>query len=461
MTAPFDIERTGWDDPRIVRMRDEMDAEVQPLYADLRDLVPRVGVDPADILVTLVAVRDGDPIGTAALKRTGPYGEVKRVFVREAGRRLGVATALMDEIEAAARELGFRELFLQTGVRQPKAMALYEREGWAPVAPFGPYEGDTVLSRCYAKPLARPLTAADVRQGEGADPLADIAAADAAGADLVLLDDAAAGPSLDAAMLAGAAADVARRAAIAPRVRVTHTEPFHVAKAIQTIDWVTGGRAGWVVDVATTEAEARAFGRRPAPDADEAWREAEAVAGAARRLWDSWEDEAEIRDIATGRFVDRDRIHRVDVDTEWFRIAGPSIVPRSPQGQIPVIVDLTGEPAEERFAAAQADVVRVRLADPDAARDAIARVRGAAGHPIAALVDLDLAAPVRAPHARDDAEDLAAWAALLRARTGADGVVARGIDAVRALAAEGSGPTLRDRLGLSRPASRYAKEDAR
>ena len=53
----------------------------------------------------------------------------------------------------------------------------------------------------------------------------------------------------------------------------------------------------------------------------------------ARRLWDSWEDDAEIRDAATGRFIDRDKLHFVDFEGEFFSVRGPSITPRPPQGQ--------------------------------------------------------------------------------------------------------------------------------
>jgi alkanesulfonate monooxygenase SsuD/methylene tetrahydromethanopterin reductase-like flavin-dependent oxidoreductase (luciferase family)/GNAT superfamily N-acetyltransferase len=474
MTRQVAIERTAWLDPRIVAMRDAMDAEVQPLYADLRADAPRIPVDEADILVTLVALAGGEPVGTAALKRTGPFGEVKRVFVTRAGRRLGIATTLMRAIEREAAGLGYRELFLQTGRRQPEAMALYEREGWIPVAPFGPYESDTLLSRCYVKPLARPVVAAEVRAAtaEGDDAalrvLDEVVALDEAGADLALVDDdylrGEGTVTLDAPMLAAATAARTTRISVAPRIRVTHTEPFHVSKTVQTLDWVTRGRAGWVVDVSPTEEEARAFGRRPAPGRDDAWEEAGAVVEASRALWDSWEDDAEIRDVGTGRFIDRDRVHHIRFESRWFDIIGPSIVPRSPQGQIPVIVDLAAHQAVVSFAAEHADVVRVRESDPRTARELVERVRAEAGREVTVLVDLDPADVVRAPHARSEDEQAAAWATSLRAATGADGVVLTGDAAsVRAAAravSAGGGPvvTLRQRLGLARPASRYRPE---
>ena len=58
-----------------------------------------------------------------------------------------------------------------------------------------------------------------------------------------------------------------------------------------------------------------------------------------RRLWDSWEDDAIIRDVTTGRYVDRDKLHYIDFTGKYFSVKGPSITPRPPQGQ-PVVAAL-------------------------------------------------------------------------------------------------------------------------
>jgi alkanesulfonate monooxygenase SsuD/methylene tetrahydromethanopterin reductase-like flavin-dependent oxidoreductase (luciferase family) len=64
-----------------------------------------------------------------------------------------------------------------------------------------------------------------------------------------------------------------------------------------------------------------------------------------QRLWDSWEDDAEIRDVASGRFVDRGKLHYIDFSGDYFSVKGPSITPRPPQGQ-PVVAALAhGDPA--------------------------------------------------------------------------------------------------------------------
>ena len=95
-----------------------------------------------------------------------------------------------------------------------------------------------------------------------------------------------------------------------------------------------------------------------------------------RRLWDSWEDDAVIKDVATGRFVDRDKLHYIDFEGRFFRVKGPSIVPRPPQGH-PLVVALAHSRVPFEFAARSADVVFVTPADR--------RRRRTAGWPTSAM----------------------------------------------------------------------------
>ncbi|MFB7189425.1 LLM class flavin-dependent oxidoreductase [Streptomyces sp. NPDC056230] len=184
--------------------------------------------------------------------------------------------------------------------------------------------------------------------------------------DFVTLGDSFARPGPDALAVLSRVAPTTGRIGLVPTVTTTHTEPFHVSSAVATLDWVSRGRAGWHVDVSTTEAEARLFGRRPAAPAEELWREAGEAADVGARLWDSWEDDAEIRDVATGRFIDRDKLHHVDFESTSFSVRGPAIVPRPPQGHPVTVVDGTGGPARET-AARHADVVLVRATAPERA----------------------------------------------------------------------------------------------
>src|SRR4051812_7887498 len=208
--------------------------------------------------------------------------------------------------------------------------------------------------------------------------------AERGGLDFVTLDDGFARPGPDALAVLSRVAPATRRVGLVPTVTTTHTEPFHVQAAVATLDWVSRGRAGWRLEGSTTEGEARLFGRRHAAPVDALWREAGEVADVAARLWDSWEDDAEIRDVATGRFVDRDKLHRVDFTGSAFSVRGASTVPRPPQGHPVRVVDAT-EGHVRATAARYADVVLVRAvssAQAGAVRDELRAAASAFGrHP--------------------------------------------------------------------------------
>lgn len=106
--------------------------------------------------VTVLVARDGEgrAVGMAALvNRADGSGELKRLFVAESGRGQGVATAIMDALEALAHAQGIRTLQLETGPKQLAAIALYEQRGYAHIENFGPYVGDE-FSVCMQKLLA-------------------------------------------------------------------------------------------------------------------------------------------------------------------------------------------------------------------------------------------------------------------------------------------------------------------
>lgn len=164
---------------------------------------------------------------------------------------------------------------------------------------------------------------------------------------------------LDALLVANAVAPATRAVGLVPTVSVTHTEPFHVATGLQTLDHVSLGRAGWRIQVSPTTREAALFGRRPGgDDAATLFDEAREAAEVVSRLWDSWDDDAIIRDVTTGRFIDRDRIHNAEYAGRHLSVHGASIVPRSPQGRPPVFA-LAHRADAAAFAVDAADVVLV------------------------------------------------------------------------------------------------------
>ena len=200
---------------------------------------------------------------------------------------------------------------------------------------------------------------------------------------------------LDAVLIASRVAPRTRHIGLVPTVITTPTEPFHASKAIATLDYVSTGRAGVRVQVASRRDAAAHFGRRRLPDersvlSAELFDEAGDYVEVLRRLWDSWEDDAEIRDVTTGRFIDRNKLHYIDFQGASFSVKGPSITPRPPQGQ-PVVAALGhGDPAY-RLIAGSADVGFVTPHSTDevtALIDAIAASRPADAAAVRVFADL-------------------------------------------------------------------------
>ncbi|GAC01258.1 putative oxidoreductase [Gordonia namibiensis NBRC 108229] len=203
---------------------------------------------------------------------------------------------------------------------------------------------------------------------------------------------------LDSLLLASRLAPTTGRIGLLPTATATHTEPFHVSKAVATLDFVSGGRAGVVLRTTPDPDEAALFGRRRFPDDPavlaELADEASDFATVLRLLWDSWEDDAEIRDVTTGRFVDRDKLYYIDFRGTQFSVRGPSITPRPPQGQ-PIIATTAAHAADLPVIGRVADLGFIAPRDvDDAARavTAITEAHRAAGRrnddPAIALVDL-------------------------------------------------------------------------
>ncbi|WP_430383640.1 LLM class flavin-dependent oxidoreductase [Streptomyces sp. P10-4] len=191
---------------------------------------------------------------------------------------------------------------------------------------------------------------------------------------------------LDAVLIASRVAPLTRHIGLVPTVVTTHTEPFHISKAIATLDYVSAGRAGVRVRTTARPDEAAHFGRRTIPRIDgfddpdaqqvvaDLFDEAADYVEVVRRLWDSWEDDAEIRDAATGRFVDRDKLHYIDFEGRFFSVKGPSITPRPPQGQ-PLVTALAHRTVPYRLVARQADIGYVTPRDAEQARAIVAEIR--------------------------------------------------------------------------------------
>ncbi|MEO6123226.1 MAG: LLM class flavin-dependent oxidoreductase [Ilumatobacteraceae bacterium] len=194
---------------------------------------------------------------------------------------------------------------------------------------------------------------------------------------------------LDALLTMARIAPATTSIGLVPTVTTTHTEPFHVSKNLATLDLVSDGRAGWLVDVSATEAAARHFGRRSSAPVEDLHAEASEAIDVVEQLWDSWEDDAVIRDVATGRYIDRDKLHYTNFEGRFFSVRGPSITPRSPQGQLPIVVHVVDE-ASHALAVERADIVLIDAIDIE--RAAGARASFPSGVTVLVVIDVLLGA---------------------------------------------------------------------
>jgi GNAT superfamily N-acetyltransferase len=132
-------------------------AEVQQFYVEIYggpDSTPLAADDfapPAGAF--LIVVLDGVTVGCAGLRRQDPATvELKRMYIRPAYRRRGLARALLLALEDRARQLGYRRLILETGLKQPEAIALYQADGYRPTENYG-FHRSSPNARSFVKAL--------------------------------------------------------------------------------------------------------------------------------------------------------------------------------------------------------------------------------------------------------------------------------------------------------------------
>ncbi|WP_240986972.1 GNAT family N-acetyltransferase [Arthrobacter sp. Soil736] len=155
------FEQVRWTDERAVALQRILEEDLYSRYAHhlrpgpRRDAALRaLAVDPSDVLATVLAVSDDTAsVAHAALRSLNGEWEVKRVVVLESERGRGVASLLMGEIEAIAERGGAFRVILQTGDRQPEAVALYSKLGYTRIPVYEPYASAIPFSFCFEKRL--------------------------------------------------------------------------------------------------------------------------------------------------------------------------------------------------------------------------------------------------------------------------------------------------------------------
>jgi len=175
--------------------------------------------------------------------------------------------------------------------------------------------------------------------------------------------------------LLSALAAVTERIGLIATVTTSYNEPYHVARKFASLDHLSGGRAGWNLVTSDNAAEALNFNRSEHLGHAERYARAREFHYVVSGLWDSWEDDAFLRDKASGQYYDPAKLHQLDHQGEHFQVRGPLNVARSPQGR-PVVVQAGSSETGRELAAQTAEVVFTAQTSLAAARDFYADLKG-------------------------------------------------------------------------------------
>jgi len=156
-------------------------------------------------------------------------------------------------------------------------------------------------------------------------------------------------------LLAGIGA-ATRHIGVVGTATTSYNEPYHVARRFASLDHMTGGRAGWNVVTSFNQSEAYNFGREKHYEHAERYARAEEFVDIVKGLWDSWDDDALLRDRKSGRYFDPSKLHFLNYKSSNFAVRGPLHIPRMPQGY-PVIAQASTSEVGTEIAAKNAEML--------------------------------------------------------------------------------------------------------
>jgi len=136
----------------------------------------------------------------------------------------------------------------------------------------------------------------------------------------------------------------------------TFDEPFHIARRFASLDHLSGGRAGWNIVTTSNPDAALNFGREDHMEHDARYDRAREFYDVVTGLWDSWADDAFVRDVDSGRFFDPAKLHVLAHKGEHLSVRGPLHIARPVQGW-PVIVQAGASEAGRQLAAETAELI--------------------------------------------------------------------------------------------------------
>jgi N-acetyl-S-(2-succino)cysteine monooxygenase len=156
--------------------------------------------------------------------------------------------------------------------------------------------------------------------------------------------------------LLAALASITERIGLVATATTSYNEPYNVARKFASLDHISGGRAGWNVVTSSNLSEAYNFGREAHYEHDARYDRAFEFVEVVQGLWDSWDDDAFVRDRASARYFDPAKLHTLNHKGKHFSVRGPLNVARPPQGH-PVIFQAGSSEVGRELAARTAEAV--------------------------------------------------------------------------------------------------------
>lgn len=220
------------------------------------------------------------------------------------------------------------------------------------------FGGPGVHPESWRAPEGRPLASIDIAHYQEVARLAERGLLDAIFlADMLAPNvDVRSAPkwALDPIVTAAAMAVATERVGFIVTASSTFNHPYNLARAILSLDHISHGRAGLNIVTTFDHRAARNFGLKEIPTHDDRYARALDFAEVVLKLWDSWEEEALVGDVENGVWGDEERIHAIDHEGPYYSVAGPSQVPRSPQGR-PLLLQAGSSPQGRVFGARYAE----------------------------------------------------------------------------------------------------------
>jgi FMN-dependent oxidoreductase (nitrilotriacetate monooxygenase family) len=245
----------------------------------------------------------------------------------------------------------------------------------------------------WRHPASSPLALSDIRYYQELAQKAEAGLFDSIflADQLALGDDIAHGPrtALEPITVLAALAVSTSRIGLIATASTTYTEPFNLARQFASLDHISHGRIGWNIVTSWLAPAARNYGGTAQIGHAERYKRAEEFMTVVKGLWDSWAEDAELDDRASGRYANAERIRPLNHEGVYYRVAGPLNLPRCPQGR-PVLVQAGSSDTGRGFAARHAEAIFTAQVEKTRAQDFYAdlksRVVSAGRSPDQALI---------------------------------------------------------------------------